>query len=80
MLDSKTHKVLEKLTSMTKAMQYAKVNFYTLKNFIDSGKSYDGKYIATQINYKKKRIFKSIYLLQKKATLFGSSRPFIIEI
>ena len=43
MLDSKTHKVLEKLTSMTKAMQYAKVNFYTLKNLIDSGKSYDGK-------------------------------------
>ena len=42
-LDSKTHKVLEKLTSMTKAMQYAKVNFYTLKNLIDSGKSYDGK-------------------------------------
>ena len=40
-LDSKTHKVLEKLTSMTKAMQYAKVNFYTLKILIDSGKSYD---------------------------------------
>lgn len=42
-LDSKTRRVLEKFPSVTKAMTYAKVNFYTLKNLIDSGKALDGK-------------------------------------
>ena len=43
MLDTQTHEVIEKLTSMTTAMKYAKVNFYILKNLIDSGKPFMGK-------------------------------------
>jgi hypothetical protein len=35
--DSNTHELIKKLDSVTKAMKYAKVNFYTLKNLIDNG-------------------------------------------
>lgn len=41
--DSNTHELIIKLDSVTKAMKYAKVNFYTLKNLIDSGNPYIGK-------------------------------------
>lgn len=41
--DSNTHQLIKKLDSVTKAMKYAKVNFYTLKNLIDSGNPYIGK-------------------------------------
>ena len=38
-----THELIEKLDSVTKAMKYAKVNFYTLKILIDDGNPYMGK-------------------------------------
>lgn len=41
--DSNTHELIIEFDSMTKAMKYAKVNFYTLKNLIDNGNSYKGK-------------------------------------
>lgn len=41
--DSNSHKLLAELKSVTKAMKYAKVNFYTLKSLIESGNSHDGK-------------------------------------
>lgn len=41
--DSNTHELIKKLNSITEAMKFAKVNFYTLKNLINSGKAYDGK-------------------------------------
>lgn len=43
MYDSNTHELIKKLDSVTKGMKYAKVNFYTLKNLIDSGNPYEGK-------------------------------------
>lgn len=43
MFDSNTHELIKKLDSVTKAMKYVKVNFYTLKNLIDNGNSYMGK-------------------------------------
>jgi hypothetical protein len=41
--DSNTHELIEKLSSVTKALKYAKVNFYTLKSLIESENSYKGK-------------------------------------
>ena len=41
--DSNTHELIIKLDSLTKAMKYAKVNFYTLKNLIDNENPYLGK-------------------------------------
>jgi len=41
--DSNSHELLDKLIGIAKALKYAKVNFYTLKNLIDSGNSYKGK-------------------------------------
>jgi hypothetical protein len=41
--DSNTHELIKKINSITEAMKYAKVSFYTLKNLIDSGKAYEGK-------------------------------------
>jgi GIY-YIG catalytic domain-containing protein len=41
--DSKTHELIDKLESMSRALKYAKVNFYTLKSLIESGNSYQGK-------------------------------------
>ena len=35
--------LINELKSITKAMKYAKVNYYTLKSMIESGNSYDGK-------------------------------------
>lgn len=41
--DNNSHELLAELKSVTKAMKYAKVNFYTLKSLIESGNSHDGK-------------------------------------
>ena len=41
--DSNSHELIEVLKSISKALKYAKVNYYTLKNLIESGNSYDGK-------------------------------------
>lgn len=41
--DSNTHELIEKLSSVTRALKYAKVNFYTLKSLIENGNSYEGK-------------------------------------
>ena len=41
--DSNTHELLQTLKSMTSALKYAKVNFYTLKSLIETGKPHQGK-------------------------------------
>jgi len=41
--DSNTHELIDKLNSTSKALKYAKVNFYTLKSLIENGNSYLGK-------------------------------------
>lgn len=41
--DSSSYELIDELTSVTKALKYAKVNFYTLKSFIESGNCHDGK-------------------------------------
>ena len=41
--DFNTHELIKKFNSINEAMKYAKVNFYTLKNLIDSGNPYMGK-------------------------------------
>ena len=41
--DSNTHEFIDKLNSVSRALKYAKVNFYTLKSLIESGSSYQGK-------------------------------------
>ena len=41
--DSNTQELLDKLDSISRALKYAKVNFYTLKSLIESGSSYQGK-------------------------------------
>jgi hypothetical protein len=41
--DSNSHELIDELKSITKALKYAKVNFYTLKSLIESGNSYEGK-------------------------------------
>nr|YP_010608716.1 hypothetical protein PNX16_mgp055 [Drechslerella dactyloides]WAN89796.1 hypothetical protein [Drechslerella dactyloides] len=41
--DSNTHELIEKLSSVSRALKYAKVNFYTLKSLIENGNSYEGK-------------------------------------
>ncbi|OSX56145.1 hypothetical protein POSPLADRAFT_1160885, partial [Postia placenta MAD-698-R-SB12] len=41
--DSNTHELIDKLESVSRALKYAKVNFYTLKSLIESGNSYQGK-------------------------------------
>lgn len=41
--DSNSHELIDELKSKTKALKYAKVNFYTLKSLIESGNSYEGK-------------------------------------
>jgi len=41
--DSDTLKLIDKIIGVSKAMKYAKVNFYTLKNLIENGNSYNGK-------------------------------------
>lgn len=57
MFDSNTLELIINFYSVNKAMKYARVNFYTLKNLIDNGGGDPPlmmvKYIATQINYKK---------------------------
>ena len=42
-LEYNTSKVITKLRSITAAMKYAKVNFYTLKSLIERGDSLNGK-------------------------------------
>nr|YP_009262001.1 GIY-YIG endonuclease [Chrysoporthe austroafricana]AMX22076.1 GIY-YIG endonuclease [Chrysoporthe austroafricana] len=41
--DSNSHELIVELKSITKALKYAKVNYYTLKSLIENGNSYDGK-------------------------------------
>lgn len=41
--DSNSYELIDELTSVTKALKYAKVNFYTLKSLIESGNCHDGK-------------------------------------
>ena len=38
--DSNTHELIDTINSFSRALKYAKINFYTLKN---SGSSYQGK-------------------------------------
>lgn len=41
--DSNSHELIDELKSITKALKYVKVNYYTLKSLIDKGNSYEGK-------------------------------------
>ena len=41
--DNNSHLLIDKIDNITKALKYAKVNYYTLKSLIESGNSYDGK-------------------------------------
>ena len=41
--DSDTLELIDKIDGISKAMKYAKVNFYTFKNLIENGNSYNGK-------------------------------------
>nr|QID42325.1 GIY-YIG endonuclease [Fusarium culmorum] len=41
--DSDTKEILAKFLGVSKALKYAKVNFYTLKSLIEKGNSYNGK-------------------------------------
>ena len=41
--DSNSYELLDELKSITKALKYAKVSFYTLKSLIENGNSYEGK-------------------------------------
>lgn len=41
--DNNSHQLIDELKSITKALKYAKVNYYTLKSLIENGNSYDGK-------------------------------------
>lgn len=41
--DSNTKEILAKFLGVSKALKYAKVNFYTLKSLIEKGNSYNGK-------------------------------------
>jgi hypothetical protein len=41
--DNNSHPLIDELKSITKALKYAKVNYYTLKSLMESGNSYDGK-------------------------------------
>ena len=38
--DSNTHELIDTINSVSRALKYVKVNFYTLKNLIESGSSY----------------------------------------
>ena len=42
-LDSNTKEILTKFSGVSKALKYAKVNFYTLKSLIEKGNSHNGK-------------------------------------
>lgn len=41
--DSSTHKLLDKINCVSKALKYAKINYYTLKSLIENGKPFNGK-------------------------------------
>jgi hypothetical protein len=41
--DSKTSKLITQLRSITAAMKYAKVNFYTMKTLIETANPHNGK-------------------------------------
>ena len=41
--DSNTKEILAKFLGVSKALKYARVNFYTLKSLIEKGSSYNGK-------------------------------------
>jgi hypothetical protein len=55
--DSNTHELIKKFDSVTEAMKYAKVNFYTLKNLIDSGNPNMSKIYSYKDKLKKKKLF-----------------------
>jgi mevalonate kinase len=41
--DSNTYELIDTFNSISKALKTAKINFYTLKSLIESGKSHQGK-------------------------------------
>ena len=41
--DSNTKELKETINGLSKALKYAKVNYYTLKSLIENGNSLDGK-------------------------------------
>lgn len=41
--DSSTHKLTDKINGVSKALKYAKINYYTLKSLIENGNSFQGK-------------------------------------
>ena len=48
--DSKTSELITQLRSITAAMKYAKVNFYTMKTLIETAKPHNGKIFKYSIN------------------------------
>jgi hypothetical protein len=41
--DSSTHQLIDKINGVSKALKYAKINYYTLKSLIENGNSFQGK-------------------------------------
>ena len=41
--DSNTHKIMDKINGVSKALKYANINYYTLKSLIENGNSSNGK-------------------------------------
>jgi hypothetical protein len=41
--DSSTHQLIDKINGVSKALKYAKINYYTLKSLIEDGNSFKGK-------------------------------------
>jgi hypothetical protein len=41
--NSETHELIDKIIGVSRALKYAKVNFYTLKSLIETGNSHQGK-------------------------------------
>lgn len=41
--DSSTHQLIDKINGVSKALKYAKINYYTLKSLIEKGNSFKGK-------------------------------------
>ena len=41
--DSSTHQLIDKINGVSKALKYAKINYYTLKSLIENGNSFKGK-------------------------------------
>ena len=41
--DSSTHKLIDKINGVSKALKYAKINYYQLKSLIENGNSFKDK-------------------------------------